>query len=44
MRNKKDKYRQRKVKTDVAVRHVTPVGMNIFLELGFPSEEAEKYL
>ena len=27
---------------DTDIRHVTPAGANLFLELGFPAEEAER--
>jgi predicted XRE-type DNA-binding protein len=30
------------VKIDTAIRHVTPAGANIFLELGFPPAEAKR--
>ena len=35
-------YEMHRTMTDTKIRHVTPPGANIFTELGFPPEEAER--
>lgn len=36
------KMKKRRMKTDTAIRHVTKPGADLFVELGFPTEEAHR--